>query len=394
MPQSIEMTRQQLYDLVWSRSMGEVAASIPMAHVSLKKLCSKYQVPVPPQGHWKKSPARQAADKVPLPLTMGEQRIWVRRFVQWRPPDPRLRERTTANLSLEEPSPPNENTAHWHACTKRTKSALAQATPDRHGALKAEGVGVASVRVAPETVPRALAVLDELIRAVENLGHSIAMQSLPAAMLLIKGALVPVTIFEKFVRNHEAADAAEMKRRHLYERKYPKFFRMMDLEGGWTHRPSGKLTIMLANGYEHGLPNRWADGASHPVEGRVDEVAAAAVSHAQAITVRHQRIEARTAERRETEQQLQQRDTETDLQSRRIAFIKRYAAMLEEAERFDRVLRHIRETNDYPSNKMLEFLKWAEAYISDLRQRCSAPAVDDELAESELWIADPAGGHH
>jgi hypothetical protein len=34
MPQSIEMTRQQLYDLVWSRSMGDVAASIPMAHVS------------------------------------------------------------------------------------------------------------------------------------------------------------------------------------------------------------------------------------------------------------------------------------------------------------------------------------------------------------------------
>jgi hypothetical protein len=381
MPQSIEMTRQQLYDLVWSRSMGDVAASIPMAHVSLKKLCSKYQVPVPPQGHWKKSPARQSANKVALPLTMGEQRIWVRRFVQWRPTDPRLRERTTANLSLEEPSPPNENTAHWHVCTKRTKSALAQATPDRHGALKAEGVGVASVRVAPETVPRALAVLDDLIRAVENLGHSIAMQSLPAAMLLINGALVPVTILEKFVRNHEAADAAEMKRRHLYELKYPKFFRMVDLEGGWTHRPSGKLTIMLSNGYEHGLPNRWADGASHPVEGRVDEVAAAAVAHAQAITVRHQRIEARTAERREAEQQVQQRDQ----QSRRISFFKERADMLDEVARLERFLQHIRETNDYPSVKMHEFLRWAQAYISDLRQRCNAAAIDDELTESELW---------
>ena len=52
---------------------------------------------------------------------------------------------------------------------------------------------------------------------------------------------------------------------------------------------------------------------------------------------------------------------------------------------FDHVLQHIRETNDYPSINMLEFLKWAEAYISDLRQRCSAPATDDELAESELW---------
>ncbi len=166
---------------------------------------------------------------------MGEQRIWVKRFVQWRPTDPRLRDRANAILSLEEASP-NENAAHWHACTKRTKSALAQATPDRRGALETKGVGVASVRVAPETVPRALAVLDDLIRAVENLGHSIAMQSSPAAMLLINGALVPVAIFEKFVRSHEPADAAEIQRRHVYERKYPKFFRMMDLEGGWRIR--------------------------------------------------------------------------------------------------------------------------------------------------------------
>jgi hypothetical protein len=380
MPQSIEMTRQQLYDLVWSRSMGDAAASIPMAHVTLKKLCVKHQVPVPPQGHWKKSSPRQAADKVPLPLTMGEQRIWVKRFVQWRPTDSRLRDRVNATFSLEEASP-SENTAHWHGCTKRTKSALAQATPDRRGALETKGVGLASVRVAPETVPRTLAILDHLIRAVENLGHSIAMHSSPAAMLLIDGVLVPVAIFEKFVRSHEPADTVETKRRHVYERKYPKFFRMMDLEGGWTHRPTGKLTIILSNGYEHGLPSRWADGASHPVESRVDEVAAAAVAHAQAITVRHQRIEARTAERREAEQQVQQRDQ----QSRRISFFKERADMLDEIARFDRFLQHIRETNDYPSVKMHEFLKWAQAYISGLRQRCNAAAIDDELTESELW---------
>jgi hypothetical protein len=316
MPQSIEMTRQQLYDLVWSRSMGDAAASIPMAHVTLKKLCVKHQVPVPPQGHWKKSSPRQAADKVPLPLTMGEQRIWVKRFVQWRPTDSRLRDRVNATFSLEEASP-SENTAHWHGCTKRTKSALAQATPDRRGALETKGVGLASVRVAPETVPRTLAVLDHLIRA----------------------------------------------------------------EGGWTHRPTGKLTIILSNGYEHGLPSRWADGASHPVESRVDEVAAAAVAHAQAITVRHQRIEARTAERREAEQQVQQRDQ----QSRRISFFKERADMLDEVARFDRFLQHIRETNDYPSVKMHEFLKGAQAYISGFRQRCNAAAIDDELTGNELW---------
>jgi hypothetical protein len=106
--------------------------------------------------------------------------------------------------------------------------------------LETKGVGLASVRVAPETVPRTLAVLDHLIRAVENLGHSIAMHSSPAAMLLIDGVLVPVAIFEKFVRSHEPADTAEMKRRHVYERKYPKFFRMMDLEGGLDAPANGQ----------------------------------------------------------------------------------------------------------------------------------------------------------
>ena len=380
MPQSIEMTRQQLYDLVWSRCMGDVAASIPMAHVSLKKLCAKHQVPVPPLGHWRKSPARQAADKVPLPLSMGEQRIWVRRFLQWRPTDPLLRERTNTNFRSEELAPDVDN-VHWHACTKKTKSALAQALPDRSGALKAEGVGVASVKVAPETVPRALAVLDDLIRAVENRGHSVAMQTSPAAMLLINSALVPVAIFEKFVRNHEAADAAELQRRRRYERKYPKFFRRMDLEGGWTHRPTGRLTIILSNGYEHGLPNRWADGASHLVESRVNEVAAAAVAHAHAITVRHQKIEARTAERREAEQQVQQ----PDQQSRRVAFLRERAAMFEEADRLGRFLQHVRHTSDCPSAQMYEFLKWAEAYISDLRESYSVLAIKDDIAKSGLW---------
>jgi hypothetical protein len=291
-------------------------------------------------------------------------------------------QRTNANLSLEEPTL-SLHVAHWHTCTRKTKSALSQATPDRRGALEAKGAGVASIRVAPETVPRALAVLDGLIRTVEKLGHSVAMQSSPAATLAINGAFVPVTIFEKFVRSHEPADATEMKRRHAYERQYPKYFRLMDLEDGWTHRPSGILTIILSNGLQHGLPNRWADTASHRVESRVEDVATAAMAHAQATTARRERIEARTAERREAEQQIQQRDQE----SRRVAFFKERADMLDEAQKMERFLQHVRQTDDgYQSEKMFQFVKWAEAHIADLRERCLASAVDRDVVESELWF--------
>jgi hypothetical protein len=68
------------------------------------------------------------------------------------------------------------------------------------GALAAEGAGTASVVVAPETVPRALALLDDLIRAVEKLGYSISTYHFPAT-LVVNGEHVPVAISEKFERD-------------------------------------------------------------------------------------------------------------------------------------------------------------------------------------------------
>jgi hypothetical protein len=59
--------------------------------------------------------------------------------------------------------------------------------------------------------------------------------------------------------------------------------------------------------------------------------------------------------------------------------------MLEEADRLDRLLQHVQRTNDYPSPKLHEFLTLTEELIRELRRRCDAPAIDEELAKGELW---------
>jgi hypothetical protein len=51
MSSSVEMTRQELYDLVWSKPMRDAAATIPMSDVGLKKACLGLNVPVPAQGY-------------------------------------------------------------------------------------------------------------------------------------------------------------------------------------------------------------------------------------------------------------------------------------------------------------------------------------------------------
>jgi hypothetical protein len=90
--------------------------------------------------------ARQAADKIPLPLlTMGEQRIWVRRFLQRRPSHAPVAQRSQNGR---------------HECTENTKRSLERVIPNMRGALAAQGDGAASVIVAPETMPRALVLLE------------------------------------------------------------------------------------------------------------------------------------------------------------------------------------------------------------------------------------------
>ena len=246
------------------------------------------------------------------------------------------------------------------------------------GALAAKGDGAASVIVAPETVTRALALLDDLMRAVEQLGHSISTRNFPAT-LVVNGEHVSVAISEEFERNDEEPDPAEETRRKSYELKYPGFVRDMDFRNAWVYRPTGQLMISLGDGGGgRSLRRLWADTASHRVESRVDEVANAAIGHAQVQSSRREKIEQRTAERRETE-------VLHRLEEKRIAFLDEYADTLEKADKLQRFLQNVRRRgNGHQSKEMLAFLKWANSHVASLREDCSAPAVDQDVTESEL----------
>ncbi len=48
------LTRQQIYDLVWSEAMKNLATKIGISDVAIAKHCRKCDVPVPPRGYWNK----------------------------------------------------------------------------------------------------------------------------------------------------------------------------------------------------------------------------------------------------------------------------------------------------------------------------------------------------
>lgn len=47
-----EITRRELYELVWSKPVTEVAVEFGVLDASIRKICRKHKVPTPPPGHW------------------------------------------------------------------------------------------------------------------------------------------------------------------------------------------------------------------------------------------------------------------------------------------------------------------------------------------------------
>jgi len=48
------VTRQQLYELIWSTPMSQLAKKYALSDNGLRKLCVKYHIPIPKNGYWQK----------------------------------------------------------------------------------------------------------------------------------------------------------------------------------------------------------------------------------------------------------------------------------------------------------------------------------------------------
>jgi hypothetical protein len=61
------LTRSQLHDLVWSTPGDKLSAQWSVSYPTLKKTCEKFDIPIPPRGHWAKVEAGKPVTKVALP---------------------------------------------------------------------------------------------------------------------------------------------------------------------------------------------------------------------------------------------------------------------------------------------------------------------------------------
>jgi hypothetical protein len=58
-----QVSRQELYDLVWSTPMRALAAQFGISDVGLQKTCARAMIPTPDRGYWPRTPGSNDAPK-------------------------------------------------------------------------------------------------------------------------------------------------------------------------------------------------------------------------------------------------------------------------------------------------------------------------------------------
>src|SRR5689334_9410269 len=68
---AIRLTREQLYDAIWSKPTTQLAREWGISDVAIAKWCKKLDIPKPKPGYWQRLQAGRQTVKPPLPDAHG-----------------------------------------------------------------------------------------------------------------------------------------------------------------------------------------------------------------------------------------------------------------------------------------------------------------------------------
>ena len=72
-----QVTREELYEKVWSTPISHLAAEYGVSGSYLARVCTSLAVPRPPAGYWQKKAVGKDAPRLPLPPAKpGDQLVW------------------------------------------------------------------------------------------------------------------------------------------------------------------------------------------------------------------------------------------------------------------------------------------------------------------------------
>ena len=249
-------TREELYDLVWSRSLKEITEEFLVSYHSFKKICKNNQIPLPPQGHWSKK--RFGKESPPPPLPVSDKYANINLYIRTKGDN-----RDLGSLSyiekrkLEIENDPLVNLELSKKLSKKldpivsaTKSSQPVNHPTENGIwdfTKRYSYGKIAVSVSEKVFSRALRIIQVLVEAIKARGHSFSF-IYDRSYVVIDGIELAIRFRERHKRTYYTDDYG---------------YKSSKLE------PLGLITLITG---EYSARKEWNESENFPLEKKLSQI--------------------------------------------------------------------------------------------------------------------------
>jgi hypothetical protein len=371
-PIVVIVTRQELYDQVWSVPLSHACKTYGLSNVGLAKLCDQWDIPRPPSGYWSRLKYGHQDRRPTLdPIPEGDPVV-----LSYHPPSgaeseqEAVRQTSAADSQRAFEKRPENHIAvpdrltDPHPLVARTETSIRRAKRDESGLARPKGRGCLDVAVSPALIDRALRILDAAVKALHARGYPVsAGGEPPRTTAAVLGETVGFRLYEETRRQEREPTPAERKEDE-WRARFPTLYRARKY---YERVPDGRLVLQITDGV--GSRRNWPDQAGRPVEQFLNSFAVGVVRAAE--TIQEHRA---TVER-------QQREWEEEQRRRREAELR---CLEEERRRQEEQARFARlEAQDAAWGKSGQIRDLVAAVRAAAEARGGVPAGSD----LERWVA-------
>lgn len=250
--ESKTITRKQLFDLVWSKPLRDIAPTLNLSDVGLAKLCDRNNIPRPPQGHWVRL---QYAKPINKP-TLRSAGVGIAEVIQLQ-----VGKQSPASVSSIK-SIPVSSTTRTHPLVVRCRKDFNGATQNEYGRL------ICATRkdldVSRQNFSRALIFLNSVLHSLEEDGHTAQWSATKSQIeVCVDGESISLRVSETSTRSEHVLSHKEMQDK----KRYGLLWRPR-----WDYTPSGKLTLTLFGVGLYGVRSSWSDGKKDALESNLPKI--------------------------------------------------------------------------------------------------------------------------
>lgn len=387
------LTRRQLYDLLWSHEMPQVAAHLGISEWEVRQICESHRVPLPKAAFWRDRATGRPVKQAIFTSTM-DAALELITFKPTRPSEPLVAVVAVAKQAPPLRPPRREPTvkatpvewqkvANPHPLLRPLAQALRSTKTNRYGVIEVAGEMIPAMSIAQGSVERAIFVLDGLIERLvaQGIACTLSRQHFTIAREQDK---VEFKFTEKIARRPHEPSLQELQaeaRRirsggdtygYYWNKAYPEF----------DFVPTGVLRLSIDTYGREGRRRNWQDSSRAYFETQVPDIARILSEWIdderkwRLERERQSRVWARSAENRRLAEQRRKREDERD-------------ALITEIVRLQAQSRDLRAWIDWaapigdPETKRM--LRWARGRLAVIERAVDPARFGDWLREKKLF---------